>query len=85
MKIDAKLSPLTDLKKSMIAEIKQIAEGHDIWPILREIGLHPGDHVEFVRQAPFGGPLQVRCNGQNIALSRNLAGKILVETINKHG
>jgi Fe2+ transport system protein FeoA len=85
MKSDAKLNPLADLKKSMIAEIKQIAQGHDIWPILREIGLQPGDHVEFVRQAPFGGPLHVRCNGQNIALSRNLAKKILVETINKRG
>ncbi|MDZ7363367.1 MAG: ferrous iron transport protein A [candidate division KSB1 bacterium] len=85
MKIEAKLNPLTDLKKSVIAEIKQIVEGHDLWPLLREIGLHPGDHVELVRQAPFGGPLHVRCNGQNIALSRNLAGKILVETINKRG
>jgi len=85
MKIDNKLHLLTDLKKSMTAEIKKIADDHSVWPLLQEIGLHPGDHVELVRQAPFGGPLHVRCNGQNIALSRNLARKILVETINKLG
>lgn len=46
---------------------------------LIRFGLHPGDVARVIRVAPLGGPLLVEVNGREIALSREVAEKILVE------
>jgi DtxR family transcriptional regulator, Mn-dependent transcriptional regulator len=43
---------------------------------LDELGLLPGSDVEVVSQAPFGGPLTVRTESGDHAISRELAGRI---------
>jgi DtxR family transcriptional regulator, Mn-dependent transcriptional regulator len=43
---------------------------------LDELGLLPGSDVEVVSQAPFGGPLTVRTERGDHAISRELAGRI---------
>jgi ferrous iron transport protein A len=42
-------------------------------------GIHPGDCLRLLRQAPLGGPLLVECNEREIALGRGVADKIIVE------
>jgi Fe2+ transport system protein FeoA len=46
---------------------------------LNEVGLHSGDYIKVIRQAPLQGPLLVRCNGQEIAVGRSIAAKIFVQ------
>lgn len=42
-------------------------------------GLYPGDNLRVLRTAPLDGPLLVEVNGRELALGREVAGKILVE------
>jgi Fe2+ transport system protein FeoA len=74
-----KTQPLTELEPQVTARIAQILNGHGALQYLHEIGMHSGDYVEVVRKAPFGGPIHIRCNGQDFALGRELTAKILVE------
>jgi ferrous iron transport protein A len=46
---------------------------------LIQYGIHPGDCLKVLRQAPLGGPLLVECNQREIALGRGVADKIIVE------
>ena len=46
---------------------------------LIQYGIHPGDCLHVLRQAPLGGPLLVECNEREIALGRGVADKIIVE------
>jgi ferrous iron transport protein A len=46
---------------------------------LNQYGIHPGDCLRLLRQAPLGGPLLVVCNEREIALGRGVANKIIVE------
>jgi len=48
----------------------------DLLRYLAELELVPGAQVEVVLQAPFGGPVTVRCGGRETALARELAGAI---------
>lgn len=75
-----KTKPLTELEFQVTARIARILDARGIGQHLHEIGIHLGDHIEVLRRAPFGGPFHVRCNDQNLALGRNLAKNILVET-----
>ncbi|HNK64043.1 MAG TPA: FeoA family protein [Anaerolineales bacterium] len=47
---------------------------------LRQYGLHIGDCIQVLRAAPLGGPLLVRVNGREVALGREVAAKMLVES-----
>ncbi|MBI4211838.1 MAG: ferrous iron transport protein A [Deltaproteobacteria bacterium] len=49
---------------------------------LRTLGLCENSHVELLREAPFGGPLQIQLSGKNsIAVPRQEAGHILLRRV----
>lgn len=48
---------------------------------LGQLGLLPGDRVQILRHAPFGGPVLIEVEGRSIALGRGIASKIEVEEI----
>ena len=48
---------------------------------LNQIGLYPGDAVQVVRRAPFGGPLIVESRNSRVAISKQLAERIRVEVL----
>ncbi|MCP5482422.1 MAG: ferrous iron transport protein A [Spirochaetales bacterium] len=50
---------------------------------LLEMGLIPGQEIEFLRAAPLGDPLQVRVMGYELALRRCDARSISVEPVNE--
>ena len=47
---------------------------------LMEMGVVPGDSVRVVKHAPFGDPIEIRVRGYSLALRRNEAGAIEVNT-----
>lgn len=46
---------------------------------LLQHGLHVGDVVRILREAPLGGPLLVDVNAREVAIGRKIAEKIVVE------
>ena len=46
---------------------------------LRQHGLHVGDVIRILREAPLGGPLLVDVNSREVAIGRKIAEKIIVE------
>jgi Fe2+ transport system protein FeoA len=50
-----------------------------VWERLNEVGLHLGDRIKVIRQAPLRGPLLVQCEGVEIAIGRHIAVKIFVQ------
>ena len=45
---------------------------------LLEMGLIVGSRIKFIKNAPFGDPIQIRLRGYDLSLRRNLAKRILL-------
>ncbi|HET9324351.1 MAG TPA: metal-dependent transcriptional regulator [Gaiellaceae bacterium] len=79
---DLKLSrtvtaPLSTLQPGDKAVVSRVPDGDgELLRYLAELKLTPGNSVEVRDAAPFEGPLTVRVDGQEHAISRDLAAKI---------
>jgi DtxR family Mn-dependent transcriptional regulator len=72
--------PLSELDAGERGTIRRVPDGdEDILRYLSELALTPGLPVEVLLAAPFGGPLTVRSNDGEHAISRELAAAIGVE------
>jgi DtxR family transcriptional regulator, Mn-dependent transcriptional regulator len=70
-------SSLLDLVPGLRASVSRVPDGDpDLLRYLAELGLVPGSGVEVVSQAPFGGPVTVRTECGDHAISRELAQRI---------
>ena len=70
-------SSLLDLLPGSRASVSRVPDGDpDLLRYLAELGLVPGSEVEVVAQAPFGGPVTVRTEHGDHAISRELADLI---------
>jgi DtxR family Mn-dependent transcriptional regulator len=68
---------LVDLAPSERAAVSRVPDGDpELLRYLSELGLVPGSNVELLTQAPFGGPVTVRTEHGDHAISRELAGQI---------
>ena len=68
---------LVDLAPSEHAAVSRVPDGDpELLRYLSELGLVPGSNVELLTQAPFGGPVTVRTEHGDHAISRELAGQI---------
>ena len=68
---------LVDLEPRERAAVSRVPDGDpELLRYLSELGLVPGAGVELVSQAPFGGPVTVRTDRGEHAISRELAGRI---------
>jgi ferrous iron transport protein A len=74
-----KFMNITQLPFETPAQIVSIEGGQNVWERLNEVGLHLGDHIKVIRQAPLRGPLLVQCDGVEIAIGRHIAAKIFVQ------
>lgn len=68
---------LLELPIGQLAKIEHIAAREDEG-LLRAMGLLEGQDVCILRQAPMGGPLQVRVGSASFAMGRALAEMIRV-------
>jgi DtxR family Mn-dependent transcriptional regulator len=68
---------LLDLEPGERAEVSRVPDGDpELLRYLAGLGLVPGSGVELVAQAPFGGPVTVRTERGESAISRELADRV---------
>jgi DtxR family Mn-dependent transcriptional regulator len=68
---------LVDLSPGERASVSRVPDGDpELLRYLAELGLVPGSDVELVSQAPFGGPVTMRTDAGEHAISRELADRI---------
>ncbi len=68
---------LLDLEPGARTSIARVPDGDsDLLRYLGELGLVPGSNLEIVAYAPFGGPVTVRTERGEHAISRELADRI---------
>jgi len=48
---------------------------------IEEMGLTPGEHVEIIRYAPLGDPVEIKIRGYCLSLRRQEADRINVELV----
>jgi DtxR family transcriptional regulator, Mn-dependent transcriptional regulator len=71
--------PLAQLTAGSDAMVHGVSEEvPEILRYLAEIGLRPGARVNIAKKAPLGGPVTVRVNGKQHAISLELARMVLV-------
>jgi DtxR family Mn-dependent transcriptional regulator len=68
---------LTELEPGRAAVVSRVPDGDpELLRYLSELGLVPGSGVEVVQLAPFGGPITVRTDRGDHAISRELADRV---------
>lgn len=72
---------LAELKRGQFATIKDVSS-KDIPLKLLEMGCLPGNSVELVQVAPFSDPMYLNINGTHLAIRKETASHILIETEN---
>jgi len=71
---------LVDLQPGERASVSRVPDGDpELLRYLTELGLLPGSDVELVATAPFAGPITVRTEAGDHAISRELADRISAE------
>jgi DtxR family Mn-dependent transcriptional regulator len=69
--------PLTALEPGEQATVERVPDGDgELLRYLATLALLPRARVELVQAAPFGGPLTIRVDGREIAISRQLGAQI---------
>ncbi|HEX7311934.1 MAG TPA: metal-dependent transcriptional regulator [Gaiellaceae bacterium] len=75
----AEVRPLTALEPGDQATVEQVPDSDgEVLRYLSMLGLVPGQNVELLRAAPFGGPLTIRTSHGETAISRELGAEIRV-------
>jgi ferrous iron transport protein A len=70
---------LDQIDKGCEAEIKDLNGGHESTRKLLSMGLYPGERVRVVRNSSLGGPILVEVCGNQVAIGRGIASKVVVE------
>ncbi len=70
---------LADLKRGQQGIIKDVSSIHIPLKLL-EMGCLPGNSVELVQVAPFADPMYLNINGSHLAIRKETAIHILIET-----
>jgi Fe2+ transport system protein FeoA len=71
---------LTSLQEGEEAAIVSIVGGHAASKRLADLGLTPGTQIKVLRNALFGGPIELELRGSKLVLGRGIAAKVLVST-----
>ena len=72
---------LADVPVGGRAVVRAVACGRQVKRRLLEMGLLPGTHVDIVRVAPLGDPLELRLRGYALSIRRTEARGVLVEVV----
>ncbi|MFC0603311.1 FeoA family protein [Winogradskyella pulchriflava] len=73
---------LAELKRGQRGIIKDVSSIHIPLKLL-EMGCLPGNSVELVQVAPFADPMYLNINGSHLAIRKETAIHILIETTNE--
>jgi len=72
------LVPLASLRPGDAATVESIDAGWGLARRLLDMGVTPGERIEVVRSARFGGPVEIRVRGSILSIGRGVAMKVLV-------
>jgi len=67
-------------KESQKVKVVDISGGWGIRQRLGCLGIHPGDIITVKRSAIMRGPILISVHGNQVALGRGVAGRVVVET-----
>jgi len=70
---------LADTSADDEVTVVRVSEDEHLLGYLAEVGLVPGAHVTVVASEPFGGPLTVRVDSRERAISREVARAVMVK------
>ena len=73
---------LAELKRGQRGIIKDVSSIHIPLKLL-EMGCLPGNSVELLQVAPFADPMYLNINGSHLAIRKETAIHILIETANE--
>jgi DtxR family Mn-dependent transcriptional regulator len=77
--VHLKGKPLSRLAPGERATVQKVPDRDaELLRYLTSLGILPGQPVELVRAEPLGGPLTIRANGRDTAISRQLGDQIHV-------
>jgi DtxR family Mn-dependent transcriptional regulator len=77
--VQSKSKRLTELEAGEEATVLRVPDGDgDLLRYLASRALVPGQHVQLIQAEPFGGPLTLRADGRETAISRQLGEQIRV-------
>ncbi len=80
--VDVNITTLDKIAFKQKAKVTEVnSESSEVQCRLLTLGLYPGVHIEVLRQAPLGDPLQVRSGSTLLSIRRSEAMGIQVETI----
>ena len=71
---------LADLKRGESRTVVSVRGEDAVTRRLMEMGVVPGVSVSMIKSAPFGDPLEIRVRGYSLALRRNEAQTVEVDT-----
>lgn len=75
---DLKIVLLSELKQSQEGWIHNFTKESDTCARLEEMGVTPGEHVQVIRYAPMGDPIEIKIRGYNLSLRKEEAELIEV-------
>ncbi|MBI2956976.1 MAG: ferrous iron transport protein A [Acidobacteria bacterium] len=61
--------------------VVKVADGRRTRQLLAQLSIRVGSQLEVQRAAPLAGPILVGSAGSVVAVSRGLAGKVIVEVL----
>ena len=73
---------LAELKRGQQGVITDVSSIHITLKLLEMVCL-PGNSVELVQVAPFADPMYLNINGSHLAIRKETAIHILIETVNE--
>lgn len=72
---------LDSIGENKKVKVVSISGGWGIRQRLGCLGIHPGDIITLKRSAIMRGPILINIHGNQVALGRGVAGKIIVEAV----
>jgi ferrous iron transport protein A len=72
---------LDKIKENQKVKVISISGGWGVRQRLGCLGIHPGDMITIKRSAIMQGPILIKIHGNQVALGRGVASRVLVEAM----
>ena len=72
---------LNTIKENQKVKVVSISGGWGVRQRLGCLGIQPGDTITIKRSAIMQGPILIKIHGNQVALGRGVAGRVLVEAM----
>ncbi len=72
---------LDTIKKNQKVKVISVSGGWGVRQRLGCLGIHPGDMLTIKKSAIMQGPILIKIHGNQVALGRGIASRILVEEV----